>query len=301
MAILYRRRTVLQLLAATGAATALPWLPGCSDRATSSTPARFFTPEERAVIEQLAAAVVPEGGTVGALGTDAVEYIDRWLAAFDDDPPQVYRSGPFSGRTPFPDSATGQPSERFPENDFLDVLPLTRLQELSFRIELLGAASVPNGAVNAALAASDPDAPLTGTWPGLQALYRQAVVDLNAYAREQGAPDFAALDDAQKLAALNATDHRFVDAFLAHLAEGMFSAPEYGGNRGLAGWRDYTFDGDSQPLGHTLFDATTETLYDRPDQPNQTLDPARPNDGLEPEVERFVDVITRVQGGVRFF
>ncbi len=301
MPTLYRRRTVLQLLAASGAATALPWLPGCSDRATGGAPARFFTPEERAVIEQLAAAVVPEGGTVGALGTDAVEYIDRWLAALDYDPPEIYRGGPFSGRTPFPDPVTGMPSNRFPDNDFLDILPLTRLQELSFRIELLGAASVPNGNVNAALAASDPDAPLTGTWPGLRALYRQAVADLNAHAAAQGAPDFASLDDAQKLAALNATDRRFAEAFLAHLAEGMFSAPEYGGNRDLAGWRDYAYDGDSQPLGHTLFDATTQTLYDRPDQPNQTLDPNRPNDGLEPEVESFVATITIAQGGVRFF
>ncbi|MEW6270268.1 MAG: gluconate 2-dehydrogenase subunit 3 family protein [Thermodesulfobacteriota bacterium] len=301
MPLLYRRRTFLQLLAASGAATALPWLPGCSDRASGGAAARFFTPEERAVIEQLAAAVLPEGGTVGALGTDAVEYIDRWLAAFDDAPPAIYRGGPFSGRTPFPDPATGMPSDDFPDDAFLEILPPTRMQELSFRIELLGAASVANGNVNAALAASDPGAPLTGTWPGLRALYRQAVVDLNAYATAQGAPDFASLDDAQKLAAMSAVDARFADAFLANLAEGMFSAPEYGGNRDLAGWRDYAFDGDSQPLGHTLFDATTETLYDRPDQPNQTLDPARPNDGLEPEVESFVATITLAQGGMRFF
>jgi hypothetical protein len=193
------------------------------------------------------------------------------------------------------------PSYEFPDNAFLEILPPTRMQELSFRIELDGAAAVPNGGINAVLATQDPGAPLSGTWPGLRALYREAVAELNAYAASQGAPDFASLDDEQKLAALNATDPRFVAAFLANLAEGMFCAPEYGGNRDLAGWRDYTYDGDSQPLGHTLYDATTETLYDRPDQPNQTLDPSRPNDGLEPAVETFVTAITLGQGGKRFF
>jgi hypothetical protein len=156
---------------------------------------------------------------------------------------------------------------------------------------------VPNGSVNAGFG----DVPLGGTWPGLQTLYRLAVETLENYAAGLGAPDFAALDDEQKLAAFLRTDPRFRDAFLAHLAEGMFCAPEYGGNRDLAGWRDYAYDGDSQPLGHTLYDARSDTLVDRPDEPNQTLDPRRPNDGLEPVVEGFVDTITLAQGGKRFF
>jgi hypothetical protein len=292
MAHLYRRRTFLQLVAAGGAAVTVPWLPGCSDRAAGGSAAHFLTPEERAVIEQLAAAIVPEDQTVGALGTDAVEYADRWLAAFDADVPTIYRSGPFSGRTPFPDPVTGAPSDDFPDDAFLEILPPTRMQELSFRIELLGSDSVPNGAINA---------PIVPATPGLQTLYRDAVGALNAYAQARGVESFAALDDDAKLDAFDATEPAFQDAFLANLAEGMFGAPEYGGNRDTAGWRDYFYDGDSQPLGHTLYDAATDTLYDRADQPNQTLDPNRPNDGLEPVVESFVDVITLAQGGKRFF
>jgi hypothetical protein len=293
MAHLYRRRTFLQLVAAGGAAVTLPWLPGCSDRARAGSAAHFFTPEERAVIEQLAAAVVPEDErSVGALGTDAVEYVDRWLAAFDADVPTIYRSGPFSGRTPYPDPVTGAPSDDYPENAFLEILPPTRMQELSFRIELLGSDSVPNGTINA---------PIVPNTPGLQSLYRDAITTLNAYAREHGVASFGELDDEAKLDAFAATSPEFQSAFLANLAEGMFGAPEYGGNRDTIGWRDYSYDGDSQPLGHTLYDATTDTLYDRADQPNQTLDPNRPNDGLEPEVEAFVAVITLAQGGTRFF
>jgi hypothetical protein len=31
----------------------------------------------------------------------------------------------------------------------------------------------------------------------------------------------------------------------------MYANPEYGGNRGLAGWRDIDFPGDVQPRGYT--------------------------------------------------
>jgi Gluconate 2-dehydrogenase subunit 3 len=46
-----------------------------------------------------------------------------------------------------------------------------------------------------------------------------------------------------------------VSTFLAllfeHTIEGMYSSPEYGGNRGLAGWKDIGFAGDIQPAGYT--------------------------------------------------
>ncbi len=58
------------------------------------------------------------------------------------------------------------------------------MQELSFRIEIFGSASVPNGDIN------DPIVPSS---PGLQALYRDAVPALNAFARSRGAADFASL------------------------------------------------------------------------------------------------------------
>ena len=124
-------------MAAGSAATALPWMPGCGDsrhpprsRRTSSTAA------QRKVIEELAAAIVPEDETVGAIGTDAVEYIDRYLAAFDAEVPTIYRGGPFSGREPFPDPDTGDPSGRFPDDASSTILPPTRMQERRFRIEL---------------------------------------------------------------------------------------------------------------------------------------------------------------------
>ena len=102
------------------------------------------------------------------------------------------------------------------------------------------------------------------------------------------------------LAAFDRTPPAFREALVRHIAEGMFSAPEYGGNLDTVGWRDYGYDGDSQPLGHTLYDASG-TPRDRPDQPNQTIDPGDPADGFEPAVESFVELIARAQGGKRFF
>ncbi len=298
MVNLYDRRTFLQLLAASGAAVSLPWLPGCGGTVvTGSAPsatgeAHFFTAEERRLIEDLAAAIVPEDQTVGARGTNAVEYIDRFLAVFDNNPPPIYRGGPFSGRAPYPDSKTGAPTTRFPENYFQEILPLSRMPELSFRMLLDGSDAVPNGNINA---------PLIPPTKGLRAIYREAIASLEAGAKAAGADSFSDLDDAAKLQALGHTSADFRQALLTHIAEGMFCAPEYGGNQDLRGWRDYYFDGDSQPLGHTLFNRETQTLYDRPDQPNQTIDPNQPNNGLEPSVVTFVAQIAALTGGKRFF
>jgi hypothetical protein len=287
-----RRRTFLRLVGAGGVAISFPWLPGCADRSSGvATAARFLTPEERELLDQLAAAIIPEDQTVGAVGAGAIEYVDRWLAAFDNPEPDVYRAGPFSGRWPFQDPENGEPSDDFPSNGFLEVLPLTRLQEAAFRIELYGSGSVPNGDINA---------PLVPPTPGLRALYREAITALERTAREAGV-GFGELSDAARLAAFGRTSRDFQDAFLTNLAEGMFAAPEYGGNPNGVAWRDYFFDGDSQPLGHTLYDARADALLDRPDQPNQAIDPSLPNAGLEPEVESFVDTIVRGQGGKRFF
>jgi gluconate 2-dehydrogenase gamma chain len=43
----------------------------------------------------------------------------------------------------------------------------------------------------------------------------------------------------------------FLSLLFEHTIEGMYSVPEYGGNRGLAGWKDIGYPGDSQPRGYT--------------------------------------------------
>jgi hypothetical protein len=43
----------------------------------------------------------------------------------------------------------------------------------------------------------------------------------------------------------------FTALLFEHTIEGLYAAPEYGGNRGLVGWQDIGFPGDSQPRGYT--------------------------------------------------
>lgn len=286
------RRRFLGLVGATGAA-GLWWTPGCGDDDSGAAQiAHFFTTDERLVVEDMAAALVPEDDlSAGALATDAVELIDRFLAAFDSDPPSIFGGGPYSGRSPFPDPRTGLPGDDHPDNDFTEMLPLTRMQELAFRILLDGDAAVTNGTINAGIVSPN---------PGLRAIYREGIEALEQAARDAGAVNFAHLDAEARLAAFATTAPEFRSALLQNLAEGMFAAPEYGGNRDRRGWLDYDYDGDSQPLGYTLFDADGEP-FDRADKPNQTADPNRPARPFSPEVERFLAAITAAQGGKRFF
>jgi hypothetical protein len=54
----------------------------------------------------------------------------------------------------------------------------------------------------------------------------------------------------------------FMTLLFSHAIEGMYCAPEYGGNANLVGWHDIAWVGDRQPLGFT--DAQV-TLSDGPD------------------------------------
>ena len=44
---------------------------------------------------------------------------------------------------------------------------------------------------------------------------------------------------------------RFTKLLYEHACEGMYGAPEYGGNQGLVGWRYIGYEGDVQPRGYT--------------------------------------------------
>lgn len=295
-AMLYRRRTVLKWISATGASFALPLLQGCSDGldrtdVIPSNPA-FFTGDQRATLETLAGTLIPEDATVGAVQSGAVEYIDRYLAAFNLPVPDIFRGGPFSGREPYPDAITGAASDSFPENNFRQVLPMSRMLELAFRKAFFGSEAIANGTINT---------PYVENWPGMHVLYEQALQLLDEAVQAAGAASFTELDEEQQLQAFDTTDPRFRTLFMEHLAEGMFSAPEYGGNRDLVVWRDYYYDGDSQPLGHTLYDSVTQTLYDRADAPNQTIDDDAFENPMSDAVLQFVNAITLGQGGKRFF
>ena len=83
---------------------------------------------------------------------------------------------------------------------------------------------------------------------GWQHQYRQGIKDLDKLA----GGDFTKKTRAQQdkiLAAQSVSE--FTSLLFGHTIEGLYASPEYGGNRGLAGWREIGFPGDIQPRGYT--------------------------------------------------
>jgi len=81
-----------------------------------------------------------------------------------------------------------------------------------------------------------------------QEQYREGVAALDRLA----GGDFAVAGHKEQDKILaSATAGTFLSLLFEHTIEGMYANPEYGGNRGLAGWKDIRYPGDIQPRGYT--------------------------------------------------
>lgn len=176
----------------------------------------FLEDGERRTLAALCEHLVPSDGTPGAVDAGAVEYIDTLLGAFSFDPPRIWAGGPTSGR------AGGDAC-------FSDFVPLSRLDELAWRTRIEGSRGLPEREFN-------------GPVVGLQERYRGGLAALGSDFCDASAEEQAARMEHQ---------HEFVDLVYEHTCEGMYGAPEYGGNRDLLGWRAIGFRGDVQPRGWT--------------------------------------------------
>jgi len=177
----------------------------------------WLTEHEHAVVTAAADRLIPPyedhpGGA--ALGV--ADYIDGLLGAFTFDPPRIWAGGPFSGR------AGGDAS-------FSEFLELSPLETLSWRTRIEGSKGMVERERN-------------GSVIGWQQQYRDGVAALGRDFCEVAGPE----QDAR-------LDHEpeFKSLLYAHACEGAYGAPEYGGNRGLAGWTAIKYDGDVQPRGWT--------------------------------------------------
>jgi gluconate 2-dehydrogenase gamma chain len=54
----------------------------------------------------------------------------------------------------------------------------------------------------------------------------------------------------------------FTALLFEHTIEGLYGAPEYGGNRGRSGWQEIGFPGDVQPRGYTADEVERSDGYD---------------------------------------
>ncbi len=75
---------------------------------------------------------------------------------------------------------------------------------------------------------------------GWQEVYREGVAQLGE--------DFLELADDEQDAALERVPE-LRRLLFEHACEASYGAPEYGGNRGLTGWRAIQYAGDVQPRG----------------------------------------------------
>ncbi len=169
---------------------------------------------EYAVLTAACEHMIPADGTPGATEAGVADYIDTLLGAFCFDPPKVWAGGPTSGR------AGG-------DEGFARFHSLSALDELAWRTRIEGSLGLAEREFN-------------GPVVGLQERYRTGLATLGE--------DFPSLSGEDRQARLQA-DADFATLLYHHACEGMYGAPEYGGNRGLAGWRNIGFDGDVQPRG----------------------------------------------------
>ena len=267
-----------------GTLPATAWLSaGCS----SGEP-RYLTDTERLVLAACADAIYPPDETgPGAAELGAVDFIDNLLTAFEHDPPRIHAAGPFSDRNPYV-AADGSPSSRFPPDQFLDHLPLSRVQRAGWQLRLYGSRGTPGGGPNDAVLG-----PVIGLRDLLRDGIRQAI---EAFTK----PIDQISDTALQAAYAFLPDDARAQVELLVL-QSLFSLPEYGGNRGRGGWRLIHFDGDSMPLGYTYIDPATGAIRDRPDAP--VIGPeTRPDpDPMDAEVIGIFRAATAVLGGKTFY
>lgn len=199
----------------------------------------FLSDAEMLTLHALVDQLIPADDAPGGDAAGCAEAIQFLLSAFSFDPPMIFAGGPFSNR--------GGSSI----NHFEKFIALDHYEELAWRLRIEGSRELPERSFNGAVI-------------GWQTIYREGLAALDA---ASGAPAivFANLPAPVQQLAMNAPGNEAVAALInvafPHAMEAMYGAPEYGGNRDLAGWRFTSYDGDVQPRGYT----TEEVI--NPDNP----------------------------------
>jgi gluconate 2-dehydrogenase gamma chain len=214
------RRAVIGAIPVAVASAAVLGVEACtsSPEPTGPRTPRFFTSHQAAVVRDATARIAPgpaddpaEAGHPGAREADVTGYIDSMLGAL----------GALDGPAPLV-FAGGPWSNRHTSGPDL----------------------------MARFAALDPVARIA--WrrrlQGWQDQYAKGIAALDKAA----GGDFTKASQARQDKILASSPvSSFTSLLFEHTIEGLYSAPEYGGNRGLAGWKDIGFPGDIQPRGYT--------------------------------------------------
>jgi gluconate 2-dehydrogenase gamma chain len=202
---------------------------GCTSSASSGRTLRFFTAGQAAVVEAATARIAPgpaddpaEAGHPGAREADVTGYIDSMLGALGS----LDDAAPlvFAGG-PWSNRHTSGPDlmARF--------LPLDPVGRIAWRRRLTG-------------------------W---QQQYRQGIATLDKLA---GGDFTKASRTKQDNILIMSSVSSFMSLLFEHTIEGLYAAPEYGGNRDLAGWKEIGFPGDIQPRGYTADEVSRSDGHD---------------------------------------
>ena len=224
-----RRRAVIGALPIAVASAAVLGTEGCTSSASSGRTLRFFTADQAAVVEAATARIAPgpaddpaEAGHPGAREADVTGYIDSMLGALGS----LDDAAPlvFAGG-PWSNRHTSGPDlmARF--------LALDPVGRIAWRRRLTG-------------------------W---QQQYRQGIATLDKLAGGDFTKASGAKQD--KILVMSAVSS-FMPLLFEHTIEGLYAAPEYGGNRGLAGWKEIGFPGDIQPRGYTANEVSRSDGHD---------------------------------------
>jgi hypothetical protein len=135
-----------------------------------------------------------------------------------------------------------------------------------------------------------PDDPQTLSWRTRIADLRQRYAAGVRLLDDQAGGDFTAVPALQQDSVLaSSACTAFTALLFSHTIEGMYSAPEYGGNAGLVGWREIGYPGDIQPRGYTAAELEEQQV--------SVIDPTGITAQVVAEFPRLVHVMTR--GGAR--
>jgi hypothetical protein len=244
-------------------------LPACAGDAAANP----FTPAQRRALAAFADTIIPPDEDPGGAGLGAIEYIERLVTAFDrGGVPPIFAGGPFSDRSPVPGAMVA--------NEFSTFVELDRVNEIGWRLRILG---------SAALAAGAPNEGRIGSTASLRDRIASGLDAALALRPVEGAtPDsIADLFDAQ--------DDEWKSLMIDLVTEAAFAAPEYGGNKNLAGWRICNFEGDSLPRGYSKWDGTT--TVERADAPMSGPNPSRDPAPIDQEVDELLRIVITVLGG----
>lgn len=229
----------------------------------------FFTIQEARTVEAITARILP--GTAddpGAREAGVIYYIDYELSYADGFPEATYRLGPYAAVI----GADGQPIMGAQGGGQGQQQSQGQGQQGQGQQQGGGGSSsdptrTPPPAAEAAVEASTPTPPagaeeLQVIWVpedqieryGYQSIltprdvYRAGVAAVDRYSREQFGAPFVELNEEQQDRIVGAmldgsatgfeplTPQQFFHTLRRHTAEGMFSDPVYGGNRGMVGW-----------------------------------------------------------------